>query len=73
MKTRTSNRPALCWSMVNGSTCLCYECWSCRRKMKYHTKEIAKTKDPDLTAASLDAAVKTIAGTARSMGIETDI
>ena len=36
-------------------------------------EEIAKTKDPDLTAASLDAAVKTIAGTARSMGIETDI
>ena len=36
-------------------------------------EEIAKTKDPDLTAASLDAAVKTIAGTARSMDIETDI
>jgi Ribosomal protein L11 len=36
-------------------------------------EEIAKTKDPDLTAASLDAAVKTIAGTARSMGIETDL
>ena len=44
MKTRTSTRPALCWSMVNGSTCLCYECWSCKRKMKYLTKEIAKTK-----------------------------
>ena len=36
-------------------------------------EEIAKTKDTDLTDASLDAAVKTIAGTARSMGIETDI
>jgi len=35
-------------------------------------EEIAKTKDPDLTAADLDAAVRTIAGTARSMGIETE-
>lgn len=33
-------------------------------------EEIAKTKMPDLNAASLDAAIKTIAGTARSMGIE---
>ena len=33
-------------------------------------EEIAKVKMPDLTAASLDAAVKTIKGTARSMGIE---
>jgi large subunit ribosomal protein L11 len=32
-------------------------------------EEIAKTKEPDLTAASLAAAVRTIAGTARSMGI----
>jgi large subunit ribosomal protein L11 len=31
---------------------------------------IAKQKMPDLNAASLDAAVKTIEGTARSMGIE---
>lgn len=31
---------------------------------------IAKTKEPDLTAASLAAAVRTLAGTARSMGIE---
>lgn len=30
---------------------------------------IAKTKMPDLTAASMEAAMKTIAGTARSMGI----
>ena len=28
-----------------------------------------KLKDPDLTAASLEAAVRTIEGTARSMGI----
>jgi large subunit ribosomal protein L11 len=35
-------------------------------------EEIAKTKDPDLTAADMDAAVRTIAGSARSMGIETE-
>jgi large subunit ribosomal protein L11 len=32
-------------------------------------EEIAKTKMPDLTAADLDAAVRTIAGSARSMGV----
>jgi large subunit ribosomal protein L11 len=32
--------------------------------------EIAKKKMPDLNAANLDAAIKTIEGTARSMGIE---
>lgn len=35
-------------------------------------EEIATTKDPDLTAADMDAAVRTIAGSARSMGIETE-
>ncbi len=35
-------------------------------------EEIAKTKDPDLTAADMDAAVRTIAGTARSMGIRVE-
>ena len=35
-------------------------------------EEIAKTKEPDLTAADLDAAVRTIAGTARSMGLEVE-
>jgi large subunit ribosomal protein L11 len=33
-------------------------------------EEIAKMKMPDLSASSIDAAIKTIAGTARSMGIE---
>ena len=33
-------------------------------------EEIAKTKQKDLTAADLDAAVRTIAGSARSMGLE---
>lgn len=32
-------------------------------------EEIAKTKAPDLTAADMDAAVRTISGSARSMGI----
>ncbi len=35
-------------------------------------EEIAKMKAPDLTAASVGAALKTVAGTARSMGIEVE-
>jgi large subunit ribosomal protein L11 len=35
-------------------------------------EEIAKTKQPDLTAASLEAAVRTVAGTARSMGVDVE-
>ena len=35
-------------------------------------EEIATMKEPDLTAADMDAAVKTIAGTARSMGIDVE-
>jgi large subunit ribosomal protein L11 len=35
-------------------------------------EEIATTKEPDLTAASLEAAVKTIAGSARSMGLKVE-
>lgn len=35
-------------------------------------EEIATTKQPDLTAADLDAAVRTIAGTARSMGLNVE-
>ncbi len=35
-------------------------------------EEIARTKEPDLTAADLDAAVRTIAGSARSMGLEVE-
>jgi large subunit ribosomal protein L11 len=35
-------------------------------------EEIAKTKEPDLTAANMDAAVRTIAGTARSMGLNVE-
>jgi large subunit ribosomal protein L11 len=36
-------------------------------------EEIAKMKMPDLTAADMDAAVRTIAGTARSMGVDAEI
>ncbi len=35
-------------------------------------EEIARTKQPDLTAGDLEAAVRTIAGTARSMGIDVE-
>jgi len=35
-------------------------------------EEIARAKEPDLTALELDAAVRTIAGSARSMGIEAE-
>ncbi|WP_419419998.1 50S ribosomal protein L11 [Legionella sp. D16C41] len=35
-------------------------------------EEIAKTKEPDLTAASLEAAVQCVIGTARSMGVEVE-
>ena len=34
--------------------------------------EIAKVKLPDLNAASLEAAVRTVEGTARSMGVEVE-
>jgi len=35
-------------------------------------EEIAKMKQPDLTAADLEAAVRTIAGSARSMGVDVE-
>tara|TARA_B110000503_G_scaffold67700_1_gene105954 strand:+ start:1252 stop:1683 length:432 start_codon:yes stop_codon:yes gene_type:complete len=35
-------------------------------------EEIAQQKKPDLTAADMEAAVRTIAGSARSMGLETE-
>jgi large subunit ribosomal protein L11 len=35
-------------------------------------EEIARTKTPDLTAADLEAAVRTVAGSARSMGVEVE-
>ncbi len=35
-------------------------------------EQVAKTKMPDLTAADLEAAVRTVAGSARSMGVEVE-
>ena len=35
-------------------------------------EEVERTKQPDLTAADLDAAVRTIAGSARSMGVDVE-
>ncbi|MBR2514303.1 MAG: 50S ribosomal protein L11 [Halomonas sp.] len=35
-------------------------------------EEIAKTKEPDMTASDLEAAVRTIAGSARSMGLNVE-
>jgi len=35
-------------------------------------REIAQTKIPDLNASDIDAAVKIILGTARSMGLEVE-
>jgi large subunit ribosomal protein L11 len=35
-------------------------------------EDIAKLKTPDLTAAGLEAAVRTISGTARSMGVDVE-
>jgi len=42
------------------------------RVTREQMEEIAKTKMPDLTAADMDAAVRTIAGTARSIGLEVE-
>src|SRR6267154_5365364 len=35
-------------------------------------EDVAKIKQPDLTAADLDAAMRTVAGTARSMGVDVE-
>ncbi|MEL0618735.1 50S ribosomal protein L11, partial [Cobetia marina] len=35
-------------------------------------EEIETTKEPDLTASNLEAAVSTIAGTGRSMGLNVE-
>ncbi|NLY52480.1 MAG: 50S ribosomal protein L11 [Firmicutes bacterium] len=43
------------------------------RVTKEQVKEIAELKMPDLNAASLEAAMRMIAGTARSMGIEVEM
>ena len=42
------------------------------RMTRAQVEQIAKQKTPDLTAASLEAAMRTIAGSARSMGVEVE-
>ena len=42
------------------------------RLTRAQAEEIAKIKMPDLTAASLEAAVRTVAGSARSMGVDVE-
>ena len=42
------------------------------RVTRTQLEDIAKIKDAELTSADLDAAVKTLAGTARSVGIEVE-
>ena len=42
------------------------------RITRAQVEEIAKLKMPDLTAADLNAAVRTIAGSARSMGVDVE-
>ena len=44
----------------------------CQYALACINQEIAKAKEPDLTAADMDAAVRTIAGSARSMGLEVE-
>lgn len=39
---------------------------------KAQLKEIAETKMPDLNAADIEAAMRLVAGTARSMGVEVE-
>ena len=43
-RARSTNRLTVCWSVFNGSRCLCSECWSCKRKMQYNTQQIAEEK-----------------------------
>ena len=43
------------------------------RLTRDQVRQIAETKMPDLNARDVDEAMKVIAGTARSMGVETDL
>ncbi len=42
------------------------------RLTRAQVEQIAKQKTPDLTAADLEAAMRTVAGSARSMGVEVE-
>ena len=59
---------------IAGSNSLCNQINDCSTCLfsSSAAEEIAKAKMPDLTAADMDAAVRTIAGSARSMGITVE-
>jgi len=42
------------------------------RLTRAQVEQIARQKQPDLTAADLEAAMRTVAGSARSMGVEVE-
>ena len=42
------------------------------RLTRSQVEEIARTKEPDLSSYDMDSAVRIIAGTARSMGVEVE-
>ena len=42
------------------------------RLTRAQVEQIAKQKTPDLTAANLEAAMRTVAGSARSMGVDVE-
>ena len=42
------------------------------RLTRAQVEQIAKQKQPDLTAADLEAAMRTVAGSARSMGVDVE-
>jgi hypothetical protein len=41
-RIRTPYRSKVCWCIYNATPRFYNECWSCKRKMKYHTNEEAK-------------------------------
>jgi large subunit ribosomal protein L11 len=43
------------------------------RLTRDQVRQIAETKMPDLNARDVEQAMKVVAGTARSMGVETDV
>ena len=43
------------------------------RLTRHQVRQIAETKMPDLNARDVDQAMRIIAGTAQSMGVETDV
>ena len=66
------------WNITNKSAdsgnVRAFSTYGTKRINAYHILEqIATTKEPDLTGADLDARVRTISGSARSMGLEVEL